>query len=355
MGRSSVRIALLASMTAVACAADESSGPSHAGGGGAGGVGGGLVTGGSWASGGSSGGGAGAAGTGGGACVPKSCAEANLSCGKAPDDGCGNPLDCGPCCSNTCTKLVDDDLTDGNTDAAQEGGAFVAGGWQTVALENRLVYDLGKPVPCGRFEIVAKNLDPTKQVVDKNGKQCPYDGCQGEGGTAPGKWCECDAMPIGLFESPHGSMHKAAAACESWAHLRVYGYLPDVPGFWDAAKLDSHVKLKAGALGYGGGFDKQSPAVFGWDLDAVMTFKVHWESNSFQLEVLKGAQSLWNVTEPLLWPGEPGFEANPAKCSGPKHAAPFRYLFVGRDHFVYPAAPVGAIYQRVTVYDCSAS
>jgi hypothetical protein len=47
------------------------------------------------------------------ACTPKTCAELGRVCGTAPDDGCGNPLDCGPasvcgtdiatnCCGGRC-------------------------------------------------------------------------------------------------------------------------------------------------------------------------------------------------------------------------------------------------------------
>ncbi|MFN8592105.1 MAG: hypothetical protein U0031_11660 [Thermomicrobiales bacterium] len=52
-----------------------------------------------------------------GACVckPKTCAELGRTCGTAPDDGCGHPLDCGPasvcgddistnCCGGRCCK-----------------------------------------------------------------------------------------------------------------------------------------------------------------------------------------------------------------------------------------------------------
>lgn len=49
------------------------------------------------------------------ACTPKTCAELGRTCGTAPDDGCGNPLDCGPesvcgsetatnCCGGKCCK-----------------------------------------------------------------------------------------------------------------------------------------------------------------------------------------------------------------------------------------------------------
>lgn len=49
------------------------------------------------------------------ACKPKTCAELGRSCGTAPDDGCGNPLDCGAdsvcgsvtdtnCCGGKCCK-----------------------------------------------------------------------------------------------------------------------------------------------------------------------------------------------------------------------------------------------------------
>lgn len=48
-------------------------------------------------------------------CTPKTCAELGRTCGTAPDDGCGNPLDCGPasvcgsdtatnCCAGKCCK-----------------------------------------------------------------------------------------------------------------------------------------------------------------------------------------------------------------------------------------------------------
>lgn len=48
-------------------------------------------------------------------CTPKTCAELGRTCGTAPDDGCGNPLDCGPasvcgsdiatnCCGGRCCK-----------------------------------------------------------------------------------------------------------------------------------------------------------------------------------------------------------------------------------------------------------
>jgi hypothetical protein len=48
-------------------------------------------------------------------CKPKTCADLGRVCGTAPDDGCGNPLDCGPasvcgsdietnCCGGRCCK-----------------------------------------------------------------------------------------------------------------------------------------------------------------------------------------------------------------------------------------------------------
>jgi hypothetical protein len=48
-------------------------------------------------------------------CTPKTCAELGRTCGSAPDDGCGNPLDCGGeavcgseistnCCAGKCCK-----------------------------------------------------------------------------------------------------------------------------------------------------------------------------------------------------------------------------------------------------------
>ena len=288
-------------------------------------------------------------------CVPIPCQE--LGCGLQ-EDGCGNTIDCGPCCGTTCVMILDDDLTSPSSGGipmrlAQEGGEFIAGtGWQVKNTLDRIVYDLGRSIDCGYFEVTVANFDPPTQVRDGFGGQCPYHGCQGEGGAPPNQWCECDATPIGLFEGENGSMHTSAGFCQSWLHFRVYGYLPDVPDFFSTGTINNQAKVKYGAYGWAGGADIPSGPVFGWDPGATMVFRADWNLSGVSIKVYKSGTPMWEASGPLLWPGDAGFTPAPETCTGPRRGMRSRYLFIGIDHFVYPASPVGAIYQRVKAFDC---
>ena len=258
-------------------------------------------------------------------CTPLSCTEAGANCGEA-EDGCGGTVDCGACCGDNCTLVLEDSLS-GATVGQQQGGQFVDGGWKTKKMDHRIVYNLDA-IDCGYVELDLTNFNPPEQYDHKTEN---YD-CD-----APDT--DCYAHILGFYQGDHGSQHKAANKGESQAAVQATG-----PETSDRPKK---LKLKGSTCGWGGGGHKYTPK-YNWNVNKTYKLRLTWTSEKLTLRV-DGEQK---AQVDLTWPGEGDFDPDPELCPpGDPHLA-YTYFFLGRDKSPGGGYFVGPTYSNVSIYNC---
>ncbi len=258
-------------------------------------------------------------------CAPLSCAEAGANCGAA-DDGCGGTLDCGPCCGNNCTLVVEDPLS-GSTVGQQQGGQFVDGGWKTKKIDHRIVYNFDA-IDCGYVEVDLTNFNPPEQYDHKTEN---YD-CDAEN-------TDCYAHILGLYQGSHGSQHKAANQGESQSAVQATG-----PETSDRPKK---LKLKGSTCGWGGGGTNYTPK-YNWNVNKTYKLRLTWTSGKVTLKI-DGEQK---AQVALTWPGEGDFNPDPELCpAGDPHLA-FTHFFLGRDKSPGGGYFIGPTWSNLHIYNC---
>lgn len=203
-------------------------------------------------------------------------------------------------------QRVNDPL-DGATSGVQEGGSFVAGGWQAAAGDSRITYDLGGVYTRGRFEVDLTNFLP---CVQPNNEKC---------------------HPLSMWQSTNQSRDSSGNAGESHWIFRTgnnyfdpceYKLLTKAVGALPPASpacVDNEARIDTG---------------YSWDASAVYHYTVEWSDHHIELRKRVG------VDEVTLYSYD--------HCSNMQ----LRYLLIGRDRETKPnyGEQPGVIYSNVQVW-----
>ncbi len=267
------------------------------------------------------------------ACVPLTCGPSGILCGTVPD-GCGGLLDCGPCCSSTCRLVVDDPL-DGSTVGQRNGGRFVSGGgWQTRNLNNRIVYDLGAPIQCGRLVVDIRNFEPPNQYVHYTQSPVNCDATD----------VDCYVHFLSVWRADHLNHHTAAQNCESQVQVQATGP--------ETSDRPYQFKLKAATAGWDGGRRGAYSGRYFWDTSHTYHLVLKWNSERVALEVDDAGVV---VRSPLSWPCDEGYQPmdSPNCLDANGRRLDFRYVVLGRDQNPAGGFLLGPIYSNVKIYECN--
>ena len=266
-------------------------------------------------------------------CSALSCGPNGILCGSVPD-GCGGMLDCGACCGG-CTQIVDDPLNGSSTAGQVNGGRFLPeGGWQGNNPNNRIVYDLGGEINCGRLEVDVRNFNPPEQFIDLSGTEVDC------------SVVDCYVHFLSLYRGSHGNHHQAASNCESQLAIQATGLDPNDVGI----QRHRRFKLKAATTGWDGGGNNYSK-LYTWNVDHIYRLRLEWNSEEVVLTV--DGQLVASVE--LSWPCDEGYQAqdSPQCTEHNGRRLGFRYFFLGRDKNTAGGYLRGPVYSNVKIFECN--